>query len=105
MENGTTDSGFSTSDNRGYGDDKHYVDTVCYSSMTSSTKNDTSSTAELLEINTMVCDVVRCGNWMKHGRLHQESPTTVFQDNMPAITIVHTSKAGSKIKTPRDLGM
>ena len=60
---------------------------ISFSSKRHTTTDDSTTAAELTELFNCSCDVEGFRNLMDKVGLHQELPTVIFQDNLPAIQI------------------
>ena len=69
---------------------------ISFSSKRHSTTDDSTTAAELTELYLCSFDVEGLRNLMDEVGLHQELPTTIFQDNKPAIQIAMNRGALAK---------
>ena len=76
---------------------------ISFSSKRHSTTDDSTTAAELTEQYLCSCDVEGLRNLMSEIGLHQERPTTIYQDNMPAIQISMNRGALSKKTRAMDM--
>jgi hypothetical protein len=76
---------------------------ISFTSKRHPTTDDSTTAAELTEMFLGSCDVEGLRNLMDEVGLHQELPTTIFQDNMPAIQIC--MNRGALAKKTRAMSM
>ena len=69
---------------------------ISFSSKRHTTTDDSTTAAELTELFNCSCDVEGFRNLMDEVGLHQELPTVIFQDNLPAIQIAMNRGALAK---------
>jgi hypothetical protein len=69
---------------------------ISFASKRHTTTDDSTAAAELTELYMCSCDVEGLRNLMDEVGLHQELPTTIFQDNQPAIQIAMNRGALAK---------
>ncbi len=90
------DSGFSAPRSQGGRAVMKNGAAISFSSKRHTTTDDFTTAAELTELFNCSCDVEGFRNLMNEVGLHQELPTVIFQDNLPAIQIAMNRGALAK---------
>jgi len=93
---GYADSGFSVPRSQGCRVVMMNGAAISFSSKRHTTTDDSTTAAELTELYMCSCDVEGLRNLMDDVGLHQEFPTTIYQDNQPAIQIAMNRGALAK---------
>jgi hypothetical protein len=93
---GYADSGFSAPRSQGGRAVMMNGAAISFSSKRHTTTDDSTTAAELTELFNCSCDVEGFRNLMDEVGLHQELPTVIYQDNIPAIQIAMNRGALAK---------